>query len=109
MYDLPVQGRMTLLLGSPGSGKSTLQKLLSGRLKAKRLKVWCCGQCGGDDSSMWYSTAAAAVQQDNLSASGCDAMQAGGGWCQIVCLLLLFMRPHSEGQLCTSDLLHHAT
>lgn len=34
-----LQGTMTLLLGGPGSGKSTLMKVLSGRLKGKNFTV----------------------------------------------------------------------
>jgi hypothetical protein len=42
-----VQGTMTLLLGGPGSGKSTLMKVLSGRLKGKNFTVsWRCQQLG---------------------------------------------------------------
>jgi ABC-type uncharacterized transport system ATPase subunit len=36
-------GRLTLLLGPPASGKTTLLKALAGKLKGGSLQVPCCG------------------------------------------------------------------
>lgn len=41
-----VQGRMCLMLGPPGSGKSSLLKILAGKIKdSKLVKVCCCIAC----------------------------------------------------------------
>ena len=38
-----MQGRMCLMLGPPGSGKSSLLKILAGKVKdTKLVKVCCC-------------------------------------------------------------------
>lgn len=60
-------GTMTLLLGSPGCGKSTLLKLLSGRLKNKRLKVngRVCYNGKSFDQFVVERTAAYVDQHDN--------------------------------------------
>lgn len=43
----PLQGRLTLLLGPPGAGKSVFMQVLSGRMTAdKRLRVRAAPEVG---------------------------------------------------------------
>jgi len=71
---------MTLLLGGPGSGKSTLMKVLTGRLKGKNYEVRAhdsASLLGGPGEAGWHG-----VGRNLTMSSECCWLATSRLWCK---------------------------